>query len=108
MLLSLACQLKVLPNDLNQILIITVVFSMALTPYLAELGKLVGDEVDKRFPALASADDEGDGPAMPVEVRRLVTTVVFVFVSSWWWLGRLAGWFNVIHVWLPAIRQGGD
>lgn len=45
-LLSLACQLKLLPNDLNQILIITVVCSMALTPALAQAGQLLGDFVE--------------------------------------------------------------
>jgi len=42
-LLSLAAQLKVLPEDLNRVLIIVVVLSMALTPGLAEIGKIVGD-----------------------------------------------------------------
>lgn len=39
MLLSLANELKVLPTDLNRLLIIVVVLSMALTPFLAEAGK---------------------------------------------------------------------
>ena len=37
-LLSLANELKVLPTDLNRLLIIVVVLSMALTPFLAEAG----------------------------------------------------------------------
>lgn len=49
-LLSLACQLKVLPPQLNQILIIVVVMSMALTPALAEAGKVIAAETDKRWP----------------------------------------------------------
>ncbi|GFH14216.1 RCK N-terminal domain-containing protein [Haematococcus lacustris] len=39
-LLSLAYSLNVLPENLNQVLIIVVVLSMALTPGLAELGKI--------------------------------------------------------------------
>ena len=42
-LLSLAKELKVLPDELNRLLIIVVVLSMALTPFLAELGKTVAD-----------------------------------------------------------------
>lgn len=45
-LLSLANQLKVLPNNLNEILIIVVVLSMALTPTLADLGQQVADKLD--------------------------------------------------------------
>ena len=42
-LLSLANELKVLPTDLNRLLIIVVVLSMALTPFLAEAGKRFAD-----------------------------------------------------------------
>jgi len=42
-LLQLAKELKVLPDELNRLLIIVVVTSMALTPALAELGKAVAD-----------------------------------------------------------------
>ena len=45
-LLSLANQLELLPSDLNQILIIVVVLSMALTPGLAAAGKALADIVD--------------------------------------------------------------
>jgi len=38
-LLALANQLNVLPADLNRLLIIVVVLSMALTPLLTEVGK---------------------------------------------------------------------
>ena len=38
-LLSLAKELKVLPDELNRLLIIVVVLSMALTPLLAEVGE---------------------------------------------------------------------
>ncbi len=39
MLLALANQLNVLPAELNRLLIIVVVLSMALTPLLTEVGK---------------------------------------------------------------------
>ena len=42
-LLSLASQLHVLPEELNRLLIIVVVLSMALTPTLAELGKTLAE-----------------------------------------------------------------
>lgn len=40
-LLSLARELKVLPDELNRLLIIVVVLSMALTPALADLGEFM-------------------------------------------------------------------
>lgn len=45
-LLALAAQLKVLPEELNKLLIIVVVLSMAATPLLAEAGRIVGDLVE--------------------------------------------------------------
>ncbi|BDA40681.1 Glutathione-regulated potassium-efflux system protein KefB [Coccomyxa sp. Obi] len=54
-LLSLANELKVLPTDLNRLLIIVVVLSMALTPFLAEAGK--------RF-AESTAPEEGSSGAV--------------------------------------------
>lgn len=42
-LLSLAEELKVLPEDLNKLLIIVVVLSMALTPLLADIGKTLAE-----------------------------------------------------------------
>ena len=42
-LLSLAEELKVLPEDLNKLLIIVVVLSMALTPLLADVGKRLAE-----------------------------------------------------------------
>ena len=42
-LLSLAAELKVLPEELNKLLIIVVVISMALTPGLASVGKYLAD-----------------------------------------------------------------
>ena len=44
-LLSLASDLKVLPEELNKLLIIVVVISMALTPGLSSLGKYLADRV---------------------------------------------------------------
>ena len=52
MLLSLANELKVLPTDLNRLLIIVVVLSMALTPFLAEAGKRFAD---------STVEDDADG-----------------------------------------------
>lgn len=46
-LLSLAAELKVLPEELNKLLIIVVVITMALTPGLAAVGKYLADRVDE-------------------------------------------------------------
>lgn len=43
-LLSLAKELKVLPDELNRLLIIVVVLSMALTPLLADLGEFMAEK----------------------------------------------------------------
>ena len=56
-LLSLAAQLKVLPDELNRLLIIVVVLSMALTPALAELGVAVANS------ASPGGNDQGAGSA---------------------------------------------
>ena len=42
-LLSLAKELKVLPDELNRLLIIVVVLSMALTPALADFGEFMAN-----------------------------------------------------------------
>ena len=61
-LLSLANELKVLPTDLNRLLIIVVVLSMALTPFLAEAGK--------RF-AESTIEDDSDGKTSTLfQMRR--------------------------------------
>uniref|UniRef100_A0A383V6H6 RCK N-terminal domain-containing protein n=1 Tax=Tetradesmus obliquus TaxID=3088 RepID=A0A383V6H6_TETOB len=65
-LLTLACQLQLLPEELNQILIITVVFSMALTPALAELGSRLGAAVEAAEGGNTS-DDEAPPPILEVE-----------------------------------------
>eukprot|EP00199_Chlamydomonas_sp_CCMP681_P001509 CAMPEP_0119110844 /NCGR_PEP_ID=MMETSP1180-20130426/32455_1 /TAXON_ID=3052 ORGANISM="Chlamydomonas cf sp, Strain CCMP681" /NCGR_SAMPLE_ID=MMETSP1180 /ASSEMBLY_ACC=CAM_ASM_000741 /LENGTH=840 /DNA_ID=CAMNT_0007097455 /DNA_START=229 /DNA_END=2751 /DNA_ORIENTATION=+ len=54
--LSLAASLHVLPDNLNQVLIIVVVLSMALTPGLATLGQVAGDWVED---AMAPKDENG-------------------------------------------------
>lgn len=60
MLLSLANELKVLPTDLNRLLIIVVVLSMALTPFLAEAGK--------RFAESTAPEDGSSGArTLPLE-----------------------------------------
>jgi len=43
------CRLGVLPNELNKLLIIVVVLSMALTPYLNQLGRKAADFLDERL-----------------------------------------------------------
>lgn len=54
-LLSLANELKVLPTDLNRLLIIVVVLSMALTPFLAEAGKRFADSTASNEPGSEGA-----------------------------------------------------
>jgi hypothetical protein len=49
-LLSLASTLEVLPQELNKLLIIVVVISMALTPALAELSQVLGDMWEEERP----------------------------------------------------------
>ncbi|KAI8466111.1 MAG: Sodium/hydrogen exchanger family-domain-containing protein [Monoraphidium minutum] len=66
-LLSLALELDVLPASLNQILIIVVVMSMALTPGLAEAGKAIANELDRRWPEGGALP--GSPPASPSEAE---------------------------------------
>ncbi|MEW5319391.1 MAG: hypothetical protein WDW38_010547 [Sanguina aurantia] len=66
-LLSLANQLQILPENLNQLLIIVVVLSMALTPSLADLGQSAADALDSYYAAsdeaaLLAASGGGLGP----------------------------------------------
>jgi hypothetical protein len=68
-LLSLANTLRILPSNLNQLLIIVVVCSMALTPGLAETGKLVADKLDEWYPP--TQDPKPD----PMAVGQLGTTL---------------------------------
>ena len=62
-LLQLAKELNVLPDELNRLLIIVVVLSMALTPGLVEVGRRVGDSYDEaeRQAAAAATLAEGFG-----------------------------------------------
>lgn len=62
-LLQLAKELNVLPDELNRLLIIVVVLSMALTPGLVEVGRRVGDNYDEaeRQAAAAATLAEGFG-----------------------------------------------
>lgn len=64
-LLSLANQLRILPSNLNQLLIIVVVLSMALTPFLTEGGKVVADKLDEMYPP--KGKNVGPAPATSLE-----------------------------------------
>ena len=67
-LLSLAAELKVLPEELNKLLIIVVVISMALTPGLASIGKYLADKYPEE-------DETGTSSAGQVVLRAaLITT----------------------------------
>ncbi|MEW5307679.1 MAG: hypothetical protein WDW36_010057 [Sanguina aurantia] len=73
-LLSLANQLQILPENLNQLLIIVVVLSMALTPSLADLGQSAADALDSYYAAsdeaaLLAASGGGLGPVGVSEVN---------------------------------------
>lgn len=76
--------MKLLPEELNQILIITVVFSMALTPALAALGVKLGDIVD----AMEAADSSIDEDRAPkrLEVSDMVGPVIR---QGWGWSASL-------------------
>jgi len=65
-LLQLAKELNVLPDELNRLLIIVVVLSMALTPGLVEVGRRVGDHYDEqeRQATAAASLAEGFGGGM--------------------------------------------
>lgn len=64
--LALAKELGVLPEEANRVLIIVVVLSMALTPFLNEAGKLVADALERleaqRLPADVPEAAEGPAP----------------------------------------------
>lgn len=47
----LVCRLGVLPLELNKLLIIVVVLSMALTPFLNEVGKRAAEFIDHKVQA---------------------------------------------------------
>ncbi|KAJ0966329.1 hypothetical protein J5N97_027467 [Dioscorea zingiberensis] len=54
---SLANRLGVLPLELNKLLIIVVVLSMALTPLLNEIGRKAAEIIDDKFSVNEKADD---------------------------------------------------
>ena len=60
-LLQLAKELNVLPDELNRLLIIVVVLSMALTPGLVEVGRRVGDSYDEAERQAAAATTLAEG-----------------------------------------------
>lgn len=72
-------QLKLLPEELNQILIITVVASMALTPALAALGAKLGDAVD----ALEANGSSIDEPVAPKSLEVRVQSVARWPLARW-------------------------
>ncbi|KAG0598990.1 hypothetical protein M758_12G118100, partial [Ceratodon purpureus] len=59
--LSLANRLGVLPLELNRLLIIVVVLSMALTPFLNEMGREAAEYIEREFEDSASSDSEMQG-----------------------------------------------
>ena len=65
-LLALAAQLKVLPEELNKLLIIVVVLSMAATPVLAEAGRFVGKLVENNADGNVAKSTEGFNIEDPV------------------------------------------
>lgn len=65
-LLALAAQLNVLPEQLNKLLIIVVVLSMALTPLLTEAGKRVADIISAQDGEALSRGTEGFNIEEPV------------------------------------------
>eukprot|EP01025_Chloroclados_australasicus_P022583 TRINITY_DN23212_c0_g1_i1.p1 TRINITY_DN23212_c0_g1~~TRINITY_DN23212_c0_g1_i1.p1 ORF type:complete len:759 (-),score=60.52 TRINITY_DN23212_c0_g1_i1:255-2531(-) len=64
-LLSLASQLKILPIELNRLLIIVVVLSMAVTPWLADLGRWMAEQEQQR-------ENIEDGKSLQLELEKRV------------------------------------
>jgi uncharacterized protein YaiI (UPF0178 family) len=79
---TLANSLSILPEDLNQLLIVVVILSMALTPALAELGDWGGNQVEKWEKEKAELSGEvqlTDGMVDPAaEIAALVDPVVIL------------------------------
>jgi Kef-type K+ transport system membrane component KefB/Trk K+ transport system NAD-binding subunit len=67
-LLALAAQLNVLPPELNKLLIIVVVLSMAATPLLTEAGRRVADIISAEDGEALSRSSEGFNLEAPVLV----------------------------------------
>lgn len=55
-----SCRLGVLPTELNRLLIIVVVLSMALTPLLNEIGRAAADYLETRLAATPGDHDVRD------------------------------------------------
>ena len=71
-LLSLASELKVLPEELNKLLIIVVVISMALTPGLASIGKYLADKApDEDSTGTSSVDPDVLKAALKSAIQKL-------------------------------------
>jgi len=83
-MLALAKDLGVLPYELNKLLIIVVILSMALTPALAEFAKVAGDFVEKIESKGEAGQEplEADGPTCELltadEARVLATRPIVV------------------------------
>ena len=97
MLLALANQLQVLPEELNKLLIIVVVLSMALTPLLTEVGKQAADW-------MASADGQqlGGSEGFNLEDPVLICGGLRLGPAlglGWWW-GRRGGGVDVAVGWM--------
>ncbi|XVE48664.1 hypothetical protein DITRI_Ditri01bG0020600 [Diplodiscus trichospermus] len=65
---SLANRLGVLPLELNKLLIIVVVLSMALTPLLNEVGRRAADFIDDKFDADKAAETVNFDASDPVVI----------------------------------------
>ena len=74
-LLSLASELKVLPVELNKLLIIVVVISMALTPGLASVGKYLAEKADE-------ADEASSGQLAALQHRYAVSCAFSLWVLA--------------------------
>ncbi|KAK6283064.1 hypothetical protein POUND7_016889 [Theobroma cacao] len=65
---SLANRLGVLPLELNKLLIIVVVLSMALTPWLNEVGRRAADFIDDKFDADKAAETVNFDASEPIVI----------------------------------------
>ncbi|XVF00685.1 hypothetical protein REPUB_Repub04eG0022500 [Reevesia pubescens] len=65
---SLANRLGVLPLELNKLLIIVVVLSMALTPLLNEVGRRAADFIDDKFDADKAAETVNFDASEPIVI----------------------------------------
>lgn len=89
---SLANRLGVLPLELNKLLIIVVVLSMALTPLLNEIGRKAADFIDEKF-------DTGDEVPEMVNFSAREPVVILGFGQMGQILANLLG---------TPLASGGD